>query len=119
MENNGWVVDVTYHNTISPFSSCDPSTFYGSKPGLDVAQVTTKFRSYGGAKIVLGNCWNSGFVSISINDVMIRNLLQARSREVVKFNYKIGDVLSIKTVSIATSAVMAIYSFEVTDWGRV
>ena len=118
MENNGWVVDVTYHNTISQFASCDSSTFYGSKLGLDVAQVTTKFRSNGGAKMVVGNCWNSGFVSISINNVQIR-MLRARSREVVKFHYRMGDVLEIKTISLQTSAIMAIYSFETTDWGIV
>ena len=45
-------------------------------------------------------------------------MARRNGREVVKFNYRTGDVLAIKTVSLDTSAIMAIYSFEVTDWGN-
>ena len=116
MENNGWVVDVSFHNTVSNYATCDQSTFYGLKSDTSAAQVVTKFRGTGGAKLEVGNCWNSGFVSILMNDRLI-TMLRGNSREVIKLTYQTGDVLTIKTVSLQTSAILAIYSFEVTDWG--
>ena len=118
MENNGWFVDVQYHNTLNTFATCDETTFFGSKSNLDAAQVITKFRGTGGAKLDFGNCWSSGFVSVFLNNALIK-MARRNGREVVKFNYRTGDVLAIKTVSLQTSAIMAIYSFEVTDWGTL
>ena len=116
MENNGWALDVTNHNTISNFASCDQYTFYGSKTDTTSAYAVTKFRGTGGALLDVGNCWNSGFVSIMINNKPI-TMVRAGQREEIKFNYQKGDVLTIKTVSLQTPAIIAIYSFEVTDWG--
>ena len=118
MENNGWVFDVTYHNTINNFASCDQTTFYGSKSDTTSAYAVTKFRGTGGALIEVGNCWNTGFVSILLNNKLI-TMIRSGRREEIKFNYRAGDVLTIKTVSLQTPAIMAVYSFEVTDWGMI
>ena len=118
MENNGWVVDAMFHNTINNVATCDPNTFYGWNANSDMAKVVTMFRGNGGAKLVVGNCWNSGFVSIVINNIVISQS-RANSIDVVKFNYRKGDVLEIRTLSIQTSAIMALYSLEITDWGML
>ena len=118
MENNGWVVDAMFHNTVNSVATCNPSTFYGWNPNTDMAKAVTMFRGNGGAKLVLGNCWNSGFVSILINNLVISQL-RDNSMEVVKFNYRKWDVLEIRTLSIQSSAIMALYSLELTDWGML
>ena len=59
MENNGWVVDAMFHNTVNSVATCDSNTFYGWNPNTDMAKAVTMFRGSGGAKLVVGNCWSS------------------------------------------------------------
>ena len=118
MESNGWAVEATYHNTINNVASCDSSTFFGFMPNGGMAKAITKFRGTGGAKLTFGNCYSSGFVSVSINNIRIANAY-ASSMDVIKFNYRKDDVLTIKAHSVQGSAILSLFSLEITDWSKI
>ena len=117
MEDNGWVVDATFHSLTSNIATCSANTFYGWSTGSNIAQAVTKFRGNGGAKLLFGNCYNSGFVSVYLNDIQI-GYVYSQGSDIVKFNYRKGDVISIKAHSVQASAILALYSLEITDWGK-
>lgn len=67
--------------------------------------------------MLFGNCYNSGFVSVYLNDIQI-GYVYSQGSEIVKFNYRKGDVISIKAHSVQASAILVLYSLEITDWGK-
>ena len=109
MINNGWEIDVSEDTANIDLDSCDNSTFYGYKNGELVGQVSTTFEGSGRAVLTFGNCWSTGYLSVSINETEIGRAY-ANTKASVHFGYTKGDVLSIKEFD---NGIIAMYSFTI------
>ena len=103
MEDYGWNVEVDYHNVGDKNKenqrNCGVDTFYGYKGGNRVGSVSAAFKGSGKGLLQYGNCYKTGFVVVSLNDIEIdRTKANAASGYsiYVSFQYKRGDVIKIE-----------------------
>ena len=76
--------------------------------------MSTIFKGNGRATLVFGNCWSTGYLSVSINDTEIGRAY-GNTKVSVRFSYAKGDVLSIKEIN---TAIIALYSIAIDGCGK-
>ena len=97
MENQGWVFGWNDQNVFAPGGSYClgvPLTSYCgfTSPGDLIISYT--FSNNGVATLGYGQSWDSGYVTVSINNVVIDSR-NARGASEITFDYNAGDILRI------------------------
>ena len=125
MESNGWFVDVNYSNTnieariCSWFptyrAACGVDTFFGYKRANQVGAVSYIFKGSGNIALIIGNCYNQGFVVIYLNNV-IQTYLKGGEYTKFEFEYKKDDVLLITESGIA---IIKLSNISVSCFGKL
>ena len=97
MEGNGWNVDVEYsnENDWNSIENCSLVTFYGYSPNEIVGTVSANFKGSGEATLAYGNCFRTGYVLVSLNDLELGRV-DSNSRANVTFDFSEGDILRIE-----------------------
>ena len=105
MESNGWIIDVQYWagNDWNKENRevCGITTFYGYRGDNSIGMVTTTFTESGRAILNFGNCYNGGYVSVSLNDNEIGRAYANTPINELRFIYSKHDILRIEEVNTA------------------
>ena len=117
MESNGWVFNVgssmnlqnkDYHD------QCGGETWYGWTTNTPVGSAHTVLTGSGQAVVNFGNCYNSGVVTLFLNDEVISSAEGDVKNKVVKFPFSSGGVLKITE----HLAIMKLNSLEIKCPGK-
>ena len=104
MVKNGWNVDVDYSNGNDwndvHEKNCSVDTFYGYRGGDIVGSVSAILQGSGKGVLSYGNCYNSGYVMVSLNGVEL-DRSSANSHGFISFQYRNGDSLKIEEFDTA------------------
>ena len=118
MVENGWSADVDYSNgkdwNKAHEQDCSTETFYGYRGGNLVGSVSANFKGSGRGTLSYGNCYKTGYVSVSINGIEISRST-SNSQDVVNFQYRRGDILKIEEYD---TAIIKLYSLELQEGGK-
>ena len=118
MVRNGWNADVDYSNgedwSKAHERSCSSDTFYGYRGGDAVGSVSAIFKGSGKGILSYGNCYETGYVMVSLNGVEIHRS-NSNSKGQVSFQYRRGDVLKIEEHE---TAIIKLYSLDLQDGGK-
>ena len=99
MENEGWVFGWNDQNVFAPgdaYCSGVPATSYCgfTYPNELIISYTFRDGENGVATLGYGQSWDSGYVTVSINNVVIDSR-NTRGASEITFDYNAGDVLRI------------------------
>jgi hypothetical protein len=118
MVKNGWSADLDYSNgndwNKAHERDCSTATFYGYRGGNLVGSVSANFKGSGQGTLSYGNCYKTGYVMVSMNGVEIGRST-TNSQDLVKFQYRRGDVLKIEEFD---TAIIKLYSLDLKDGGK-
>ena len=101
MENEGWVFSWNDQNVFAPVTATSycanvPATSYCgyTYPNELIISYTFRDGENGVATLGYGQSWDSGYVTVSINNVVIDSR-NTRGASEITFDYNAGDVLRI------------------------
>ena len=101
MENEGWVFGWNDQNVFAPVPATTycigvPATSYCgfTTPGDLIISYTFQNGGNGVATLKYGQSWDSGYITVSINNVVIDSRNTRGSSEIT-FEYNVGDTLRI------------------------
>lgn len=120
MVRNGWNVDVDYSNGEDPHegkgSSCKSGQFYGYNLKYGIGRVSAIFKGSGKANLRYSDCFNAGWVTVSLNGLEIDSTeIDQKRIETVTFQYEKGDFLELKEFN---RAYIELYSLDLYDGGN-
>ena len=119
MVRNGWNADVDYSNgedwSKAHERSCASDTFYGYRGGDAVGSVSAIFKGSGKGTLSYGNCYETGYVMVSLNGKEIHRST-SNSKGQASFQYRRGDVLKIEEHK---TAIIKLYSLDLQEGGKI
>ena len=120
MVRNGWIVNVDYSNGEDPHEgkegSCKSGQFYGYNLKYGIGRVSAIFKGSGKANLRYSDCFNAGWVTVSLNGLEIDSTeIDQKRIETVTFQYEKGDFLELKEFN---RAYIELYSLDLYDGGN-
>ena len=120
MEKNGWKANVDYSNgedwNKAHERECSTDTFYGYRGGDLVGSVSATFKGSGKGVLSYGNCYKTGFVVVSLNNVEIgRSSSNSNIKGSITFQYRRGDTLKIEEFN---TGIIKLYSLDLQEGGE-
>ena len=114
MKNGGWIdngivspIDYAYgcggYETFWGFHNTNTQTY-----NPDIGYVKASFKGSGTGTLDFGNCYEKGKTIVYLNNQSIAEAEPLQTSEVIRFNYKKGDVLKITE----ERAIIKINSFK-------
>ena len=95
MKNGGWI-DNGIESGIDYAHLCGGyETFWGYRFDTDIGYVKASFKGVGTGTLDFGNCYYYGKTRVYLNNKRIAEAGPFHTSEVIRFNYKKGDVLKI------------------------
>ena len=122
MEENGWKADVDYSNgedwNKAHERDCSSDTFYGYRGGDLVGSVSATFKGSGKGVLSYGNCYKTGVVVVSLNNVEIGRSSLHKTGNIkgsITFQYRRGDTLKIEEFN---TGIIKLYSLDLQEGGK-